>query len=78
MPKQNFQLMPESSQGCEQNDKDGHAATHFPKKVFGLGRIDNAVEIHAVVGGEERQREKDHGYGGKDQDSFVLAIRNYR
>ena len=53
MSKQGPQLMPESSQGSEQNNKKCDAATDFPEIVFGLVSVDDAGKVHAVVGGEK-------------------------
>ena len=66
--------MPESSEGSEQNNKKGDAATEFPEIVFGLGGVDDAGKVHAIVGGEEREGKKNNRYNGEDEDSFVLAI----
>lgn len=68
--------MPEGSQGSEQNDKKCEAATDFPEIVFGPGSVDDASEVHAIVGGEEGERQEDDRHDGKDEDSLVLAVRD--
>lgn len=78
MPEQGPQLMPESSQRSEQNNKKCDAATDFPEISFSLGGVDGAGKIHAVIGGEKREGKEDDRYDGKDEDSFVLGVRNYR
>ena len=70
--------MPESSQGSEQNNEKCDAATDLPKISLGLAGVDDAIKVHAVVRCEKGQREKYDCYDGEDEDSFVLAVRNYR
>ncbi len=78
MSQQGLQLMPESSQGSEQDNKKRDAATNFPKIVFGLGGVDDAGNVHSVVGGEEGEWKKDDRYDCEDKDGFVLAVRHDR
>ena len=53
MSKQHPQLVPESSQCSEQNNEKCEAATDFPEIMFGLGSVDDAGKVHAIIGGEE-------------------------
>ena len=78
MSQQGLQLMPKSSQGSEQDNKKSDAATNFPEIVFGLGGVDDAGDVHSVVGGEEGEWKEDDRYDCEDKDSFVLAVRNDR
>ena len=72
------ELVPESSQGSEENDENCDATTDFPEIFLGLGRVDDAGKVHAVIGREEREGEKYNSYNGEDEDSFILAVRDYR
>ena len=72
MSEQGLQLMPESSQGSEQNNKN------FPEVILGFASIDDASKVHTVVGCEKGERKKDDRYDGEYEDSFILAVRNYR
>lgn len=56
MSEQGPQLVSESSQGGEQDNKKRDAATDFPEIILGPGGVDNAGEVHAVVGGEKGER----------------------
>lgn len=78
MSEQGLQLMPESSQGSEQNNKKCDAATDFPEVILGFASIDDASKVHTVVGCEKGERKKDDRYDGEYEDSFILAVRNYR
>lgn len=70
--------MPESSQGSEQNNEKCDAATDFPEIILGLGGVDDAGKVHTVIGSEKGERKKNDRYDGEYEDSFVLAVRNYR
>lgn len=76
MSEQRPQLVPESSQGSEENDEECEAATDFPEIMFGPGSVDDAGKVHAVVGGEEGEGQEDDRHDGKDEDSLVLAVRD--
>ena len=76
--EQGPQFVPESSQSSEQNNKKCDATTDFPKVIFGLGGIDDAGKVHSVIRGEEGEWKEDDCYDGEDEDSFVLAVGNYR
>lgn len=76
MSEQHFQLVPESSQGREENDEKCEAATDFPEIMFGPGSVNDAGEVHAVVGGEEGEGQEDDRHDGEDEDGFVLAVRD--
>ena len=69
--------MSKSSQGGEEDDKERGATTDFPEIILGPGGIDDAGQVHAIVGGEEGERQEDDRYDGEDEDSFVLAVGNY-
>lgn len=77
MSDQGPQLVPESSQGSEQDNEKCDAAANFPEKNLGLGGVDDSREIHTVVGGEEGERKKYDSYNGKDENGFVLAVGDY-
>ena len=51
--KHRLQLMSKGPQCSEQNNKKCDTATDFPEIIFGLIGINDAGEVHAVVGGEE-------------------------
>lgn len=70
--------MLKSSQGSDQNNKKCDTATNFPEEVLCLGRVDDAGKVHAVIGGKKREGKKYDGYDCKDEDSFVLAVGDYR
>ena len=78
MPEQGFQLMPESSQGSEHNNKKCDTATDFPEKILVFTSVDDSTKVHSIVGGEEGEGKKDDRYDGEYEDGFVLAVRNYR
>ena len=77
MSEQGPQPVPESSQGSEEDNKKCDATTDFPEIFLGLGSVDDAGKVHAVIGREEREREKYNSYDGEDEDSFVLAVGDY-
>ena len=77
MSEQGPQPVPESSQGSEENNKKCDATTDFPEIFLGLGSVDDAGKVHAVIGREEREGEKYNSYDGEDEDSFVLAVGDY-
>ena len=37
-------------------------------------RVDHALEVHTIIGGEEREGEEDDGDAGEEEDSFVLRV----
>ena len=77
MSEQCPQPVPESSQGSEDNNEKCDATTDFPEISLGLGSVDDAGKVHAVIGREEREGEKYNSYDGEDEDSFVLAVGDY-
>ena len=54
MSEQGPQPVSESSQGSEENNEKRDATTDFPEIFLGLGRVDDAGKVHAVIGREER------------------------
>lgn len=68
--------MPESAHCSEKDDEQSRRAAHLPKVAFSFDRVDDAAKIHAVVAGEERQREEDYSHDGENHDSFVLRVGN--
>lgn len=78
MSEQGLQLIPESSQGSEQNNQKCDTATDFPEEILAFASVDNSTKVHSVVGGEEGEGKKDDRYDGEYEDGFVLAVRNYR
>ena len=71
------QPVPESSQGSEENNKKCDATTDFPEISLGLGSVNDAGKVHAVIGRKEREGEEYNSYDGEDEDSFVLAVGDY-
>ena len=50
MSDQGPQFMPKGSQGSDQNNHKCDATTNFPEKSFCPGGVDDASQIHAVLG----------------------------
>ena len=68
------QLPPERIQPNGKNYQKRNGPADLPEIGFGAPAFRHAVEVHAPVGGEEGEREEDDGYGGEDEDGFVLAV----
>lgn len=66
--------MPIRAQTNKQHDQKRDTATHLPEMALREIGIDDAGEVHAVVGGEEGEREEDDGHAGEDEDGAVLAV----
>jgi hypothetical protein len=68
------QLVPKGAQNSQKNNAKGNRAAHFPEIRHRCRGVDDALEVHAVVAGEKRERQKDDSDAGENQDCFVLDI----
>lgn len=59
--------------GCS-HDEEGDASADLPKISFALAGARNALEVHAEIGGEEGQGQKDDGDAGEDEDGAVVGL----
>lgn len=64
------------AKGNKQNDEDCSRSANPPKKGFCFGCINNACQIHSVVGRKKGQRQEDDSYAGEDQNCLVLGVRD--
>lgn len=67
-------MMAKGADGNKQYDCEGDAAADSPEVALRQGRVDDALEVHAVVGGEEGEGEEDGSDAGEDEDGFVLGV----
>ena len=66
--------MPIRAQTHKEHNQKRHAPAHLPEIFLGEVCIDDVGQVHAVVGGEEGEREEDDGYAGEDEDGAVLGV----
>ena len=62
------------SRGQEGDDADGDGAACFPEPRLRVARVDDALDVHAKVRREERQRQEYDGDRGKGEDGAVLSF----
>ena len=66
--------MPVRAQTDKQHNQKRDAAAHLPEIPLREVRVDDARQVHAVVGGEEGEGEEDDGDAGEDEDGAVLGV----
>lgn len=66
--------MPERADGHDEDNHETQTAAHFPEVGLVVVCAGDALEVHAVVGGEEGEGEEDDGDAGEDDDGAVLAV----
>jgi hypothetical protein len=65
---------------CEQADHDDNGDTwrtaDLPEISLRFRSVDNALEVHAIIGGEKGQGQEDDSDSSKSQYRLVLDVRN--
>lgn len=69
-----IQIDPKGIGDDAEDHDEGYGAADAPEIRLVLVRVDDALEVHAEVGGEEGEGEKDDGYACEEEDGFVLAV----
>ena len=67
-------LLPKRPTRREEDDDKSQDATHLPEPLLVARKVGHALEVHAEVAREERERQEDDCDGSENEDGLVLAV----